>query len=82
MDFPGNNTGMGRNFLLQGIFPTQGSNLHLLCLLHPLSSPSRTLKICVLVFKVLCYAFSLFSIISNYLSLSSDLFLLFDYILS
>ena len=26
-DFPGKNTGMGHHFLLQGIFPTQGSNL-------------------------------------------------------
>ena len=26
--------GVGRHFLLQGIFSTQGSNLHLLCLLH------------------------------------------------
>ena len=25
---------MGCHFLLQGIFPTQGLNLHLLCLLH------------------------------------------------
>ena len=25
---------VGCHFLLQGIFPTQGSNLHLLCLLH------------------------------------------------
>ena len=25
-DFPGRNTGMGCHFLLQGIFPTQGSN--------------------------------------------------------
>ena len=30
-DFPGKNTGEGCHFLLQGIFPTQGSNL---CLLH------------------------------------------------
>ena len=30
MDFSGNNTGVGCHFLLQGIFPTQGSNLHLL----------------------------------------------------
>ena len=51
-DFPGKNTGMGYHFLLQGIFPTQGSNLHLLhwqvdslpqappgkCLLHPIFS--------------------------------------------
>ena len=29
-DFPGNNTGVGCHFLLQGIFLTQGSNLHLL----------------------------------------------------
>ena len=33
-DFPGENTGMGCHFLLQGIFPTQGSNPHLLRLLH------------------------------------------------
>ena len=26
---PGKNTGVGCHFLLQGIFPTQGSNLHL-----------------------------------------------------
>ena len=30
-DFPGRNTGVGCHFLLQGIFPTQGS---ILCLLH------------------------------------------------
>ena len=29
-DFPGKNTGVGCHFLLQGIFPTQGSNLCLL----------------------------------------------------
>ena len=29
-DFPDKNTGVGRYFLLQGIFLTQGSNLHLL----------------------------------------------------
>ena len=33
-DFPGKNTGVGSHFLLQGIFPTQGSNPCLLCLLH------------------------------------------------
>ena len=33
-NFPGKNTGIGFHFLLQGIFPTQGSNLHLLSLLH------------------------------------------------
>ena len=33
-DSPGKNTGVGCLALLQGIFPTQGSNLHLLGLLH------------------------------------------------
>ena len=33
-DSPGKNTRMGFYALLQGIFPTQGSNPHLLCLLH------------------------------------------------
>ena len=45
---PGNNTGVGCHFLLQGIFPTQGSNPSLLCLLHwqvdslPLVSPAQS----------------------------------------
>ena len=33
-NFPGKNTGAGCHFLLQGIFPTQGSNPCLFCLLH------------------------------------------------
>ena len=33
-DSPGKNTGVGCHAILQGIFPTQGSNLSLLCLLH------------------------------------------------
>ena len=33
-DSPGKNTGVGCHGLLQGIFLTQGLNLHLLCLLH------------------------------------------------
>ena len=33
-DSPGKNTGVGCHFLLQGIFPIQGSNPRLLCLLH------------------------------------------------
>ena len=47
MDSPGRNTGVGCHFLLQGIFPTQGSNLCLLCLLHwqadslPLAPPGK-----------------------------------------
>ena len=33
-DFPGKSTGVGCHFLLQGIFPTQGSNLGFLYLRH------------------------------------------------
>ena len=33
-DYPGKNNGPSCHFLLQGIFPTQGSNLCLLRLLH------------------------------------------------
>ena len=33
-DSPGKSTGVGCHVLLQGIFPTQGSNLHLLRLLY------------------------------------------------
>ena len=34
LDFPGKNTGAGCQFLLQGLFLTQGSNPRLLCLRH------------------------------------------------
>ena len=46
-DSPGKNTGAGCHALLQRIFPTQGSNPHLLHLLHwqegslPLAPPSK-----------------------------------------
>ena len=33
-DSPGKNTGVGCHCLLQGVFPTQGLNPHLLCLLY------------------------------------------------
>ena len=33
-DFPGKNPGVDCHFLLQGVFPTQGFNSCLLCLLH------------------------------------------------
>ena len=39
-NFPGQNTGVGRLFLLQGIFPTQGSNpdlAHCRWIIYPLS---------------------------------------------
>ena len=50
-DSPGNNTQVGCHALLQGIFPTQGSNPHLLCLLHwqlgslPLALPGKRLPL-------------------------------------
>ena len=46
-DSPGKSTGVGRHFLLHGIFPTQGSNPCLLHLLHwqmgslPLAPPGK-----------------------------------------
>ena len=46
-DSPGKCTGVGCHALLQGIFPTQGSNLCLFCLLHwqagslPLVKPGK-----------------------------------------
>ena len=49
-DFLGKNTGVGCHALLQGIFPTQGLNLCLLCLLHwqagslPLAPPGKPLR--------------------------------------
>ena len=48
IDFSRKNTGVGYHFLLEGIFPTQGSNPHLLCLLHwqagslPLAQPGKS----------------------------------------
>ena len=48
-DVPGKNSGVGCHFLLQGIFPTQGSNLLLLGLLHrqvdslPLVPPGKSI---------------------------------------
>ena len=51
-DSPGKNTGVGCHFLLQGIFPTQGSNLCLVHLLHwqedslPLLPPGK-LYLCI-----------------------------------
>ena len=49
-DFPGKNTGVGCHALLQGISSIQGSNLHLLYLLHrqagslPLAPPGKPCK--------------------------------------
>ena len=58
-NFPGKNTGVSCHLLLQKIFPTQGSNPHLLCLLHEqadslllshLGSPVLSFKI-IFIFK-------------------------------
>ena len=51
MGFSGKNTGEGCHFLLQGFFPTQGSNPRLLHLLHwqadslPLEPPGMPIRI-------------------------------------
>ena len=51
-DSPGKNTGVGCHALFQGIFPTQGSNLRLLPLLHwqagslPLAPPAVFINGC------------------------------------
>ena len=54
-DSPGKNTGVGFHALLQGIFPTWGSNPHLLCLPHwqagslPLAPPGKPyVSVCTL----------------------------------
>ena len=56
-DSPGNNTGVGCHALLQGIFPTQGSNPHLLCLLQwqagssPLVPPGKSIEQAIAVYR-------------------------------
>ena len=51
-DFPGKVTGVGCHFFFQGIFPTQGLNPCLLCLLHwqadslPLAPPGKARLFC------------------------------------
>ena len=57
-DSPGKNTRVGCHVLLQGIFPTQVSNLCLLCLLHwqagslPLAPPGKPQNYRILVCKI------------------------------
>ena len=58
-DFPGKGTGVGRHFLLQGIFPTQGSNpglLHCRQILYWLSY-KRSPYLLAHVLEWLCHAF-------------------------
>ena len=64
-DFPGKNTGVGCSALLQGIFPTQGSNpglLHCRQMLYPLShqgSPIICRRRLSLIYQVLLIQCSL-----------------------
>ena len=59
-DSPGKVTGVGCHALLQGIFPTQGSNQHLFCPLYwqmgslPLAPPRKPIYICVCVCIYVC----------------------------
>ena len=60
-DSPGKNIGVGCHSLLQGIFPTQISNLRLLCLLHwqvdslPLVPPGK-LNASLLLLLLSCFS--------------------------
>ena len=80
-NFPGKNTGTSCHFLLQGIFPTQGSNPHLLHLLNwqedslRLARPGKSHITCMLeflllshrnLFKFLLFHFSLFFWLDNF----------------
>ena len=60
--FPSKNIGVGCHSLLQGIFPTQGLNLCLLCLLHwqagslplaPLGKPKKYLSMVLICFSLI-----------------------------
>ena len=59
-DSPGKNTGVGCHFLLQGIFPTQGSSLglpHCRRILYCLSHQESHIKLCKVdkTRKAICY---------------------------
>ena len=85
-NFPGKNTGVGCHFLLQGIFPTQGLNSPLLCLLHcqvdslPLVPP-RKQKVLFLNFWGITILFSI-AAAPIYIPINSVWRLLLFYILS
>ena len=74
LDSPGKNTGVGCHALLQGIFPTQDLNPHLLCLLHcrqilyPLShlgSPSTYTCSPKNVLLAMCYKLKIYNQINS-----------------
>ena len=62
-NLPGKNTGVCCHSLLQGIFPTQGSNRRLLCLLHwqadslSLGSPDSSYTWYRIIFVCLCLTY-------------------------
>ena len=72
-DFPGKNTGLACHFLLLGIFPTQGSNLHLFCLLH-WQGDSLLLHIWTIreVPKCLCFLYLFLAFRGNFWPFSSS----------
>ena len=72
-DSPGQNTGVGCHALLQGIFLTQGSNPHLLCLRHwqagslPPPPPRKPLlSLCMLSCSVVSYSCDPVDLLSLY----------------
>ena len=71
-DSPGKNTGVDCHNLLQRIFPTQGSNSRLFCLLHwqvdslPLVSPRKPISMYTYMRKVcICVSVYVYSLIHN-----------------
>ena len=90
-DSPGKNARGGCHALLQGIFPIQGLNLHLLCLLHhqvsslSLVTPGNPFILTCFQKKKKCSSFTFFQIalmsnLRNWVS-ASELYLL-QYIVS
>ena len=75
---PGKNTGVDQYTLLQGIFPTQGSNACLLCLLHwqvcslPLVPPGMTIYIYIYIY-IYILALSFISSVNWHHSIEKDL---------
>ena len=61
-DSPGKNTGVGRHFLLQGSFPTQGSNTDLLHFRQTLYRLSYKGSVCIYIYT---YIFRWAKCISN-----------------
>ena len=75
-DFPGKNTGVGIHFLLQGIFPIQGSSL---CLLHWQANSlllSQMGSTCLSCPPLLGFWASVFLVHPELLNCSSELLLL------